>query len=114
MRIRGDETSCRSCHELYPASDLDRYLWCPACRKAVRRRSAFWGRIVGSAASLGVAAYLLIRVHPTARFLAFYLLLLALTYVLCRRIAVAVAQGYYRSRGGVRLPGRDARGTTSG
>jgi hypothetical protein len=39
-----------------------------------------------------------------SRFLAFYLLLLAMTYLLTSRIAHAVVHGYYRSRGGMIEP----------
>ncbi len=107
MRFRDAEVACRSCQGLYPASDLDRYLWCPDCRKAVRRRGARWGRGVGLAAVLGVAAYVLIRyylvldVRPSRQLLPLYFLMLAITYVLTSRIAVAVVQGLYRARGGV-------------
>ena len=99
MRFRANETACRSCGELYPASDLDRYLWCRDCRRAIHRRGAFWGRVVGVLTSAGVACYLFLWVHPSPRFLAFYLLMLALTYVLTSRIAVAVVHGYCRARG---------------
>ena len=114
MRFWADETTCRSCQRLYSADDLDRYLWCPVCRAAVRRRSAVWGRVVGLISSLGVAAYLLIRVDPSRRFIAFYLLMLALTYLVTGRIAAAVVQGYCRARGsapGVRP--EDDRSSTS-
>jgi hypothetical protein len=53
---------------------------------------------VGALASAGLAVYLLVRVHPSSRFLLVYLLLLVMTYTLTSRIAVAVVQGYYRSR----------------
>lgn len=113
MRFGADQTNCRSCHSLYPASDLDRYLWCPSCRKAVRKRGAVWGRFVGITAALGVAIYLGVRFYvvlgitPSSRYALFYALMLALTYLLTSRIAVAVVQGYYRSRsqrGGTDLP----------
>ncbi len=104
MRFGASEADCRSCEQIYPASDLDRYLWCPACRKLVRQRGVRWGRLVGFIASLGVAIYLAARVHPSARYLAFYALLLAMTYLLTSRIAVAVVQGYYRSRGSISQP----------
>lgn len=99
MRFGSVEGRCQSCQGLYPASDLDRYLWCPACRKAVRARGARWGRALGGLAMLGVALYLVLRVNPSARFFAFYALMLGMTYLLTSRIAVAVVQGYYRSRG---------------
>ena len=95
------ESACRSCAEIYPASDLDRYLWCPGCRHAVRRRGAAWARIVGLLSSSGVALYILVTIQPSQRYLAFYALVLALTYVLTSRIASAVVQGYYRARGAV-------------
>lgn len=101
MRFGASETNCRSCQQLYPASDLDRYLWCPGCRKIVRKRGAIWGVVVGLLASLGVAAYLWLNLTLQSRFLAFYLLMLALTYLLTSRIAHAIVYGYYRSRGGL-------------
>ncbi len=101
MRFGADETGCRSCQRLYPASDLDRYLWCPQCRKAVRRRGTLWGVTVGLVASLGVAVYLWLNLTLQSRFAVLYLIMLALTYLLTSRIAHAVVQGYYRSRGGV-------------
>ncbi len=104
MRFGASETNCRSCQQIYPASDLDRYLWCPRCQKAVRKRGATWGRVVGLLASLGVATYLWLNLTMQSRFLAFYLLLLAMTYLLTSRIAHAVVHGYYRSRGGMIEP----------
>lgn len=101
MRFGSSEGSCRSCHEIYPAGDLDRYLWCPACRKAVRAKGVRWGRLAGGLAMLGVAVYLIVRVHPSTRFFPVYALMLGMTYLLISRIAVAVVQGYYRSRGSI-------------
>ncbi|UCC47972.1 MAG: hypothetical protein JSV41_10880 [Gemmatimonadota bacterium] len=101
MRFGADETHCRSCQQLYAASDLDRYLWCPSCRREVKRRGSRWGRLVGFVASLGVATYLIVRVHPSPRYLMIYLLMLLLTYILTSRIAVSVTHGYYRARGSV-------------
>lgn len=98
MRFHAAETHCRGCQQLYPGSDLDRYLWCPGCRRELRRRGARWGRLVGLVVSAAVAGYLLIRVHPSRRYLPFYLLMLGLTYLLTSRIAVAIVQGYRRAR----------------
>ena len=104
MRFGASETNCRSCQQLYPASDLDRYLWCPGCRKTVRKRGAIWGLVVGLLASLGVTSYVLLSMTLQSRFFAFYVLMVAMTYVLTSRIAHAVVYGYYRSRGGMTEP----------
>lgn len=99
MRFGSTESHCRSCQEIYEASDLDRHLWCPACREVVRRRGARWGRITGLVASLGLVLYLMQEVHASQRFALFYALMVALTFVLTRRIAAALVLGYYRARG---------------
>lgn len=104
MLFGTDQAACRSCADIYRVSDLDRYLWCPACRRAVRRRGAVWARIVGLASSIGVGLYVALTIHPSQRYLALYALILALTYVLTGRIALAVVQGYYRARGTVERP----------
>lgn len=104
MRFGASETYCRSCQQVYPVSDLDRYLWCPGCQTAVRKRGATWGLIVGLLASIGMAAYVLLGMTLQSRFFAFYVLMVAITYVLTSRIAHAVVYGYYRSRGGMINP----------
>jgi hypothetical protein len=62
-------------------------------------RSVRWGRLFGFLASLGVTLYLVLWVHPSGRYLAFYALLVGMTYMLTSRIGVAVVHGYYRARG---------------
>jgi hypothetical protein len=101
------ELPCVSCRRRHPVGALDRYLWCPACRMEMRRRGGRWGGLAGAIAALGVAAYMYLTAHASRRFLAFYLALLAITFVLVYRIALAVVLGYYRDRGSVRPRGPD-------
>jgi hypothetical protein len=95
------DTPCVSCRQLYPVVELDRYLWCPACQREVRRRGRRWGGLAGGLAALGVAAYIYLTIHPSRRFLAFYLVLVATTFALLGRIVLTVVRGYYRARGSV-------------
>ena len=102
MRFRTEsELPCTSCQELYPASTLDRYLWCPPCRKAVRRRGAFWGRGVAILAAVGVGLYVAVAIGPADRYSLLYGVALVVTYVLVNRIVRALVEGYYRARGRV-------------
>lgn len=102
MRFRTEsELPCTSCQELYPASALDRYLWCPPCRKAVRRRGAVWGRGVAILAALGVGLYVALAIGPSGRYTLLYGVAVAVTYVLVGRITRALVEGYYRARGRV-------------
>ena len=98
------ELPCTSCKELYPASALDRYLWCLTCRKAIRRRGAVWGRAVAILAALGVSLYIAIAIGPSGRYLLLYGVAVVVTYVLINRITRAVVEGYYRARGSVESP----------
>ena len=100
MRFGASETSCRSCQQIYPASDLDRYLWCPNCLKAVRKRGASWGRAIGLLGGIAVALYVVLAVKPS-RLTLLWAVPPLMTYVLISRIAVAVVLGYYRARGSV-------------
>jgi hypothetical protein len=100
VRFGATETACRSCEQIYPAVDLDRYLWCPGCRRAVHKRGRVWGWGVGAAAALAVTLYIVLVVGPS-RGLVLWALPPLMTYVLTSRIAVAVVQGYYRARGSI-------------
>lgn len=98
MKLGSTEMTCAGCQQLYATSDLDRYLWCPNCRSKLKRRGLRLGRLVGIAAAAALAAYLVLRVRASARFLAIYAILLVMTYTLTSRITLAVVQGFYRSR----------------
>lgn len=109
MLFGSEEATCRVCAQIYPASDLDRHLWCPACRAAMRRRGAIWARLSGLISSIGVASYIVVVVNPSNQYLLFYSLILILTYVLTSRIALAIVTGVYRARASVtRSSGRDS------
>ena len=100
MRFGASETNCRSCQQIYPASDLDRYLWCPKCLKGVRKRGSSWGRAIGLLAGIAVALYVVLAIKPS-RLTLLWAVPPLMTYVLINRIAVAVVLGYYRARGSV-------------
>jgi hypothetical protein len=68
----------------------------------VKRRGARWGRLVGIVAGVAVALYVVLIVKPMRMNLLWALPPL-MTYVLTGRIAVAVVQGYYRSRGSIKV-----------
>jgi hypothetical protein len=98
-----DPTLCRSCQDAYPTSDLDRYLWCPSCRRGLARRAAIWGRAVGFLCAVIVGLYVATAISPGRRYLVLYAVVLILTYYLTGRIGRALAQGFYRARN--RAPG---------
>lgn len=103
LEREGQPTLCRSCQRAYPADDLDRYLWCPSCRRSLGRRAAIWGRAVGLLSAALVGLYVAAVISPSRRYLTLYAAILILTYYLTGRIGRALAQGFYRARN--RAPG---------
>lgn len=91
---------CASCADLYPHSDLDRQLWCPACRDRLSRRVR-WGR---HGAALIVTVPFAIWILVEGRFgvlpLWAWLIPLAAAYYLGYRIGREIMRGYVRWKRG--------------
>ena len=60
-----DEVPCIRCLEPRDLMELDRLLWCDACRRNVRNRAGWWGWAIGLAFGAGVAAYVWLVIRPT-------------------------------------------------
>jgi hypothetical protein len=91
---------CASCQELYPHSDLDRQLWCPACREDLGRRVR-WGRHAAALlVTIPFAIWILAegRSGPLPGWA--WLLPLGAAYFLGYRIGREVMRGYVRVRRG--------------
>ena len=60
-----DGMECSRCGQLKDRSDLDRLLWCDACRVRARFQAAARGRLAGLALAAIVAAYVWGVVRPS-------------------------------------------------
>ncbi len=96
----GDALSCRSCGAPHAPSDLDQYLWCPACRSGLERRARRGQHLIAGLITLPFFLWILIEgtggVLPTY---AWALPLLA-AYYLGSRIGRVLIRNYLRSRRG--------------
>lgn len=93
------EAECRSCHALYPTSDLDRYLYCPTCVKALNRRAARWGWAAGGVVALALALWIVLAIRPGPQYRWLWVAPVVVTYGLVAGIGRSVAVGLYRTRG---------------
>ncbi len=59
------EATCQRCLETQPRHDLDRLLWCDACREAVLNRAASRGWLVGLAVAVALALWIWLYVQPS-------------------------------------------------
>ena len=57
--------TCVRCLEVKDVMELDRLLWCLACRVRARERAAWYGWIGGFAFALVLAAYVWITIRPS-------------------------------------------------
>ena len=60
-----DQVTCVRCLEVRDQMELDRLLWCEACRAQARRRAGRWGWSLGIVLAAGLAAWVLLVVQPT-------------------------------------------------
>jgi hypothetical protein len=61
----GDEITCVRCLEVKDSVEMDRLLWCRACRAAALGRATRRGWGVGIAASLALGLWIWVAVEPT-------------------------------------------------
>ncbi len=59
------EATCQRCLETQPRHDLDRLLWCDACREAVLNRAASRGWLVGLAVAVALALWIWLYIQPS-------------------------------------------------
>lgn len=54
----GEEVTCVRCLQVRDTTEVDRLLWCEACRARARRRAARRGWVVGVAAATALALWI--------------------------------------------------------
>lgn len=59
-----EEVTCVRCLEVHDVMNLDRLLWCDACRRDARNRAAWWGWLGGVSIGAGVALYIWLGIRP--------------------------------------------------
>jgi DNA-directed RNA polymerase subunit RPC12/RpoP len=96
---RENEYPCRNCGREFPATKLDRRLWCPDCRREVIRRATLAGRAAGMIAALGLAYYVFSLVGTSPRFMMAYLIMILAAYFFLYKLTQRVAFEIIRSRG---------------
>ena len=62
----GDEITCVRCLEVKDSVEMDRLLWCKACREAASSRATRRGWGVGLAAAAALGLWIWLVVGPTA------------------------------------------------
>jgi len=60
-----DQVTCVRCLELQDQIELDRLLWCEACRAKARRRASRWGGGIGVVLAGALAFWIFVVVNPT-------------------------------------------------
>lgn len=90
---------CANCHRAYPASKLDRRMWCPDCRGIVIRKAALIARIVSFVSALALTGWVVYLVGSAPRFLIIYAVMVVAAYFFVYKLTQRVAFEIIRSRG---------------
>lgn len=91
--------ACRNCGREFPASQLDRMLWCPDCRAVVVHRSAAAARLVAMIVALALAGWIFYLVGSNPRFLIVYVVMVVAAYLFVYKLTQRVAFEVIRSKG---------------
>jgi len=97
---------CANCQREIPADELDRFRWCAECRGGVVRRATVWARLIGIAAAVLLATWIVLAISPSGRFLMGWMAIIAAAYYLSFKIARRVAFDLIRAKG-ITPPERD-------
>lgn len=95
-RAPGDAAACARCGEEKDVMELDRLLWCEACRFRARERAAWWGWGQGMALGAVVAGYVFLIVRPTDLVLGGWIATVVAAVWVGSRIGREVAYGVIR------------------
>lgn len=97
--LRDGEYDCRNCGRNFPGGQLDRWLWCPGCRREVIRRATRIARVVGlgTAAILGFWIFSIVGTSP--RFFVAYMVMIVAAYFFLFKMTQRVAFELIRRQG---------------
>lgn len=94
-----DGLECTRCLQRRPSDELDRLLWCEACRETERAVAAIWGRRIGIAFGLGLTIWIALAVKPaTGPLMALWAASILVVYRLATRLGRELIYGVARIR----------------
>ncbi len=100
MRIRdstADEIQCSRCGELRDRGDVDRLLWCVACRARARLVAARRARVAATVLATIVAGYIWGVIRPTDVVIGGWIATVVAAYWIGGRLAREIFYGIERS-----------------
>lgn len=93
-----DALVCRRCLEPRDPEELDRQLWCEACRAAARRTASNWGRLIGLALAAALAIWVGLVVGPSDMLLVLWAAVIIFAYRILSRLGQELIFGIIRIR----------------
>lgn len=93
-----DEVTCVRCLERRDKSDLDRLLWCEACRRRARERAVRWGWLAGGVAAAALALWIWLVIQPSDLVIGGWIATVVAALWIGSKVAREVAYGVERYR----------------
>jgi hypothetical protein len=91
-----DEATCIRCLEVYDTMNLDRLLWCDACRRDARNRAGWWGWIGGLVIGAGVSLFIWLVIRPSDLLIGAWVGTVAAAIWLGQKVVRELAYGWMR------------------
>lgn len=93
-----DEVTCVRCLEVRDKAELDRLLWCEACRRRARARAVRWGWMAGALAAAGLAVWIWLVVEPSDLVVGGWIATVVAALWIGSKVAREIAYGMERLR----------------
>lgn len=92
------EVTCVRCLEVRDQAELDRLLWCEACRRSARADAARWGWIAGGVAAAALALWIWLVIQPSNLVIGGWIATVVAALWIGSKVAREIAYGIERYR----------------
>jgi len=91
-----DTVTCVRCLQKKDVEDMDRLLWCEACRHSARQRAAVWGWVFGGLLAAALALWIWFHIQPSDIVIGGWIATVVGAFWIGGRIAREIAYGVMR------------------
>ena len=94
------EATCQLCLQIKPRQDLDRLLWCDACRERAQARAAWRSWFIGLAVAVVLALWIWLYIQPSDLVIGGWMATVVGAFYVSARVAREVLYAVARTRSG--------------
>ena len=91
-----DQATCVRCLREKDLDEMDRLLWCEACRESARERARIWGWVIGFVLAVCLALWIWFFIQPSNLVIGGWIATVVASLWVGARVAREIAYGVFR------------------